>query len=144
MPNWAAANHRRANEPGAGLTLHAAPGAHHDLSAADLLLPVGQAMMIATNRSVSYWLGLAHILQSHQMTLTEVMSAAAIDRQAAGSERLAMADRLRELLREVGDLATREARILQNELKALDESLTQTFQQPELSSSYRRRWRVKI
>src|SRR5215813_1871578 len=86
MANWAAANHRRANEPDAGLTLHAAPGAHHDLSTADLLLPVGQAMMIATHRSVSYWLGLAHILQSHQMTLTEVMSAAAIDRQAAGSE----------------------------------------------------------
>ena len=54
------------------------------------------------------------------------------------------ADALRALLREVGDLATREARLLHNELSALDESLVQTFQQPEPSGSYRRRWRAKV
>jgi hypothetical protein len=48
------------------------------------------------------------------------------------------------LLREVGDLATREARILQNELSTLDESLAQDFQQPDLSGSYNRRWRSKV
>jgi hypothetical protein len=29
-------------------------------------------------------------------------------------------------------------------LSALDENLAQTFQQPELSGSYRRRWRSKV
>src|SRR5262245_56715876 len=138
MADWAAANRHRFDQPTAGMTTHSPPGGQHDLLAVDLLLPIGQAMMIAANRSVSYWLGLAHIFESHQMTLAQVMGVAAIDGNAAGSERLVAADRLRALLREVGDLATREARILQNELSVLDESLAQTFQQPGPSSSYRR------
>ena len=66
-----------------------------------------------------------------------------IDGNAAGSKRLVAADELRALLREVGDLATREARILQNELSTLDDSLAQSFQQSDLSGSYNRRWRTK-
>jgi hypothetical protein len=77
------------------------------------------------------------------MTLVQFMSVGAIDGRAGGPERLAVADRLRALLREVGDLATREARILQNELSALDESIARSLQQPELSDSYHRRWRAK-
>ena len=68
----------------------------------------------------------------------------AIEASAPGAERLIAADELRSLLREVGDLATREARILQNELSILDESLAQSFQQPDLSGSYNRRWRSKV
>jgi hypothetical protein len=78
------------------------------------------------------------------VTLAQVVGVEAIDGSVAGSERLVTVDELRALLREVGDLATREARILQNELSALDESLAQTFQQPEQSGSYRRRWRSKV
>jgi hypothetical protein len=144
MADWAAANRRRFDQPSAGMAPHSPPGGQHDLLAVDLLLPVGQAMMIATSRSVSYWLGLAQIFESHQVTLAQVMGVPAIDGNTAGSERLVAADRLRALLREVGDLATREARILQNDLSALDESLAQSFQQPEPSGSYRRRWRAKI
>lgn len=143
MADWAAANRHRFDQPSAGMAPHSPPGGQHDLLAVDLLLPVGQAMMIAANRSMSYWLGLAQILENHQMTLAQVIGVAAIDGRAGGSERLAVADRLRGLLREVGDLATREARILQNELSALDESLARSLQQPELSGSYHRRWRAK-
>jgi hypothetical protein len=106
-------------------------------------LPMGSAMMIAANRSVSYWIGLAQIFESHQAKLAQVVGAAAIEGSAPGSERLVAADELRALLREVGDLATREARILQNELSTLDESLAQSIQQPDLSGSYHRRWRTK-
>jgi hypothetical protein len=128
MADLAAANRQRLDQP----------------SAADFLLPMGHAMMIAANRSVSYWLGLAQIFESHQARLARVVGLETIDGSAAGSERLVTVDELRALLREVGDLATREARILQNELSTLDESLAQTFQQPELSGSYRRRWRSKV
>jgi hypothetical protein len=144
MANWAAANRDRFDQLDAGPATLGPPDRQHSPSPADLLLPIGQAMMIATNRSVSYWLGLAHILESHQMTLAQVIGTAAIEGGAAGSERLAMTDNLRALLREVGDLATREARIFQSQLSDLDESLTQSFfQQPEPSGSYRRRWRAK-
>jgi hypothetical protein len=72
------------------------------------------------------------------------MGVAAINGSPVGAERHMVADGLRAMLREVGDLATREARILQNELSALDESVAKTLQQPELSGSYRRRWRAKM
>lgn len=106
-------------------------------------------MMIAANSSFSYWLGLAQIFESHQAKLAQVagFELAGLDPTsavAAGSESLVAADELRALLREVGDLATREARLLQNELASLDESLAQTFQPSDPSGPYRRRWRGKV
>ena len=141
MADLAAANRQRFDQPSAGAATHS--GGQHDPIAADFLLPVGQAMMIAANRSVSYWFGLAQIFESHQARLAQVVGVEAIDGSVAGSERLIAADELRALLREVGDLATREARILQNELSTLDDSLAQSFQQSDLSGSYNRRWRTK-
>jgi hypothetical protein len=144
MADLATANRQRFDQPSAGAAAHSPPGGQHDPIAADFLLPMGHAMMIAANRSVSYWLGLAQIFESHQARLAQVVGLEAINGSVAGSERLVAADELRALLREVGDLATREARILQNELSTLDEGLAQTFQQPDLSGAYRRRWRSKV
>jgi hypothetical protein len=143
MADFAAANRQRFDQPGAGPTASSPPPGQDDAGAADLLLPIGHAVMIAANRSVSYWLGLVRIFESHQAKLAQVVSVEAIEGSAPGSERLIAADELRALLREVGDLATREARILQNELSTLDENLAQGFQQPDLSGSYSRRWRSK-
>lgn len=140
MADWADASLRCFEQPSSGR-----PGSHQSNPvAADLLLPMGQAMMIAGNRSLSYWLGLVQIIESHQMTLVQAMSVDAIDGRMGRSERLAVTDRLRGLLREVGDLAAREARILQSEFSALDENLAQSLQQREQSSSYHRRWRAKV
>jgi hypothetical protein len=143
MADFAAGNRRRSDqprtEPAAG-----SPSPNRDNAAADLLLPIGHAMMIAANRSVSYWLGLVQIFESHQASLAQVVSKEAIEGSAPGPERLIAADELRALLREVGDLVTREARILQNELSILDETLAQGLQQPDPSGSYHRRWRSKV
>ena len=144
MADFAAANHQRFDQAGAGPAGRSSSPGPNDAAAADLLLPVGYAMMIAANRSVSYWLGLVQIFESHQAKLAQVVGAEAIEASAPGAGRLIAADELRRLLREVGDLATREARILQNELSILDESLAQGFQQPDLSGSYNRRWRSKV
>lgn len=139
MADLAAANRQRFDLPGAETAAQPAPGGQSDPSAADFLLPIGSAMMIAANRSVSYWLGLAQIFESHQANLAQ---AVAVEPGAPGSERLVAADELRALLREVGDLAIREARTLQSELNILDENLAQSFQ-PDASGTYHRRWRAK-
>jgi hypothetical protein len=144
MTDLATASRQRFDQPGAGPTAALSPGSQGDPGAADLLLPIGHAMMIAANRSVSYWVGLAQIFESHQVKLAQVAGVEGSDATAPGSERLVAADELRALLREVGDLATREARILQNELSTLDESLAQGLQQPDPSGSYHRRWRAKV
>lgn len=144
MADLAAANRQRFGQPGAEGAAGSPPGGQENSVATDFLVPMGHAMMITANRSASYWLGLAQILASHQASLAHGVGVNAADGRAPGSERLLAADELRALLREVGDLAVREARILQSELSNLDESLAQNFQQPDLSGSYRRRWRSKI
>jgi len=143
MADLAAANRQRFGQPSADGAI-GSPTGGQESSVTDFSVPMGHAMMIAANRSASYWLGLAQILASHQASLAQAVGVNATDGQASGSERLLAADELRALLREVGDLAVREARILQSELNNLDESLAQNFQQPDLSGSYRRRWRSKI
>jgi hypothetical protein len=110
----------------------------------DLMLPMGQAMMIAATRSASYWLGLVQILATHQARSVGAIGAAAIEGSAAESQRIVETEQLRALLREVGDLATREARTLQSDLGHLGESLAQSLQPPDLSAPYRRRWRTKL
>ena len=144
MADFAAANRQRFDQAGAGPAARSSSPGQNDAAAADLLLPIGHAMIIAANRSVSYWLGLVQIFESHQAKLAQVVGVETIEASGPGAERLIAADELRALLREVGDLATREARILQNELSTLDESLAQGFQQPDLSGSYNRRWRSKV
>jgi hypothetical protein len=144
MADLAAANRQRFDQPGAEGAIGSPPGGHENSVATDFAVPMGHAMMIAANRSASYWFGLAQILASHQARLAQVVGVNAVDGHASGAERLLAADELRALLREVGDLAVREARILQSELSNLDENLAQNFQQPDLSGSYRRRWRSKI
>jgi hypothetical protein len=144
MADLAAANRQRFGQPNADGATGSPPGGQESSGTTDFAMPMGQAMMIAANRSASYWLGLAQILASHQASLAQAVGVNATDGHTSGSERLLAADELRALLREVGDLAVREARILQSELNNLDESLAQNFQQPDLSGSYRRRWRSKI
>lgn len=110
--------------------------------AAELAVPVAQAMMIGVGRSMSYWLSLAQILATHQARSIRAVAAPA-GGGSVGSERLAIADELRAMLREVGDLTTREARVLQSQLDALSESLAQNLQQPDPAAPHRRRWRAK-
>jgi hypothetical protein len=144
MADLTAANRRQFDQASAGEAIGSPPGGQQNSGATDFVLPMGHAMMIAANRSVSYWFGLAQIFESHQARLAQVVGVEAANGRASGSERLVAADEFRAMLREVGDLAVREARILQSELSNLDESLAQSFQQPDLSGSYRRRWRSKV
>ena len=110
----------------------------------DLVLPMGHAMAITASRSASYWLGLAQILATHQTKSVRAIGASAVEGSAAESQRIAVAEDLRTLLREVGDLAVREAGILQNDLGNLSQRLAQSVQQPDPSTPYRRRWRTKV
>jgi hypothetical protein len=112
--------------------------------AADLMAPMGRAMMIGANRSVSYWLSLARILAGHQTSAVRTFGVKAVGADVAGSEQYVARDDLCALFREVGDLTAREARLLQHELGVLSESLIQTLQRPDPSAPYRRRWRAKI
>jgi hypothetical protein len=144
MTDWAAANRQRFDQPNAGPAMGLPSTGQENSAVTDFVLPMGQAMTIAANRSVSYWFGLVQILGNHQATLAQALVVDPTSGSAPEFGRLTAADELRALLREVGELAVRQARILESELSHLDENLVQNFQQPDLSGSYRRRWRSKI
>ena len=127
-----------------GKTANSTMGDQDSERANDLVVPMGRAMMIGVNRSVSYWLSLAQILARHQASAVRTVGVKAVRASEAGAEHFVARDDLRALFREVGDLTTREARLLQRELDVLSENLTQTLQQPDPSAPYRRRWRAKI
>lgn len=137
------ANWRRFADAAGKAAAHSPPGGQQHLVAADFVLPMGHAMMIATSRSLSFWLNLAQIVGTYQAKSIHAVSAEGIG-SSAGLERLVAADELRGLLREVGDLATREARLLQSEFGILAESIAQSLQPSGQSGSYHRRWREKI
>lgn len=140
----ATANRQGSANQGEGAAADLPPGGQRSSVIADFVLPMGHATMIATNRSISYWLNLAQILGNYQARSIQALGAERIDDSVAGSERLVAVDDVRALLREVGDLATREARLLQSEFGMLAESLAQSFQPSDQSGPYRRRWRSKI
>jgi hypothetical protein len=144
MTDWAATNRQWFDQPSGGHAMGLPPTGQDNSAVTDFVLPMGQAMIIAANRSASYWFGLAHILGNHQATLARALVVDPTSGSAPESGRLTAADELRALLREVGELAVRQARILQSELSHLDESVVQNFQQPDLSGFYRRRWRGKV
>jgi hypothetical protein len=143
MANLATANRQGFADPDEGPAAHLLAGSRQHSVAVDFALPIGHAMMIAANRSVSYWLSLAQMLANHQAKSIQALRAEGIEGSVAGSELVAV-DEVRALLRELGDLATREARLLQNEFGILAESLAQSFQPSDPSGPYRRRWRSKL
>jgi hypothetical protein len=118
-------------------------GGQPNAAGPDVVQPMGQAMMIAANRSVSYWLNLAQILGHYHAKSIQKLGVEGSGGNAAEAERLAVDD-LRGLLREVGDLAIREARLLQSEFGSLAESVAQSIQPSDQSGAYHRRWRSKI
>ncbi len=125
--------------PGEAAGADLPPDDQQNSVAADVMLPMGQAMMIAANRSASYWLNLARLLGNYQAKSLQGLGAAGAGASAPGAERLVAVDELRGLLRDVGDLATREARLLQDELGILAESIAQSVQPSDQSRPYRRR-----
>ncbi|WP_024508974.1 hypothetical protein [Bradyrhizobium sp. ARR65] len=140
----ATANRQGFVNPGGGAAADLPRGGQRGSVITDFVLPMGHATMIATNRSISYWLNLAQILGNYQARSIQALGGEGIDGSVAGSERLVEVDEVRALLREVGDLATKEARLLQSEFGMLAESLAQSFQPSDQSGPYRRRWRSKI
>ena len=84
MTDFAAANRQRFDQPrrAGGDSHRRRPG---DPLATDFVVPMGHAMMIAANRSASYWLGLLQIFASHQARLAQVVGVNAADGRAPGS-----------------------------------------------------------
>jgi len=100
--------------------------------------------MICATSALRYWRDLADVYARHQPALIQSVARRAMPQPStsAGQDRLS-ADELRACLREIGDVAVKEARRLQNELERIGEAVAGGSDQPADADSYQRRWKAK-
>lgn len=99
--------------------------------------------LLAAQSAFRCWSGLAQAYGAHQSSLMQFMAAQGAKAELSDDERRAVAEDLRAWLREVGEIASQEARLFQSELDRLGADLAQAAGEPEAADEYRRRWKYK-
>jgi hypothetical protein len=99
-----------------------------------------QTWLICATSTLRYWRDLTGVYARYQPAL--IRSVAPPQPLRPESEDRILADELRACLREIGDVAMREARRLQTELDRIGEAVALGLE-PGGSEFYRRRWKAK-
>jgi hypothetical protein len=134
---------------GAGQTtgLHSAPtsSAPGDFAdGTDVSRPIAQVLMVGVTSTLRYWRGLAGVYARHQGILMRAAALRAVAHsQGSKAEDRLLVDEVRAFLREVGDVATQEARRLESELEIVGETFAHGTDQPGPWETYQRRWKAK-
>lgn len=90
----------------------------------DIAPLVARAVVVAAVSTLNYWRGLSEVYSKHQATILQWWTKHAMSQSPISeAERRLAAEELRTFLREVGDVALREARRLQGELQQIGESV---------------------
>ena len=110
--------------PPGGRGAHADAGQAAVSQVADMSPAMAQACMLAIGSTMRYLRALAELHARYQASLMQAVADRATGQAAASpAECRVLADELRAFLREVGDVATLEARRLQSELEQVGESI---------------------
>jgi len=111
---------------------------------ADLAPLMAQVAVVAAGSTLNYWRGLAEVYGRHQATMLDWWARRAMSQTpVTEAERRLMAEELRAFLREAGEVALREARILETKLDQIGEAVASATDQPDPSSPNQRHWTVK-
>jgi hypothetical protein len=103
-----------------------------------------QMWIVCATSTLRYWRDLAEVYTSHQSALIRSLARRTMPQSSTlEAEDRFLADELRGCLREIGDVATQEARRLQSELERIAETVARGFDQPDAAEFYRRRWKAK-
>jgi hypothetical protein len=130
---------QRPELPSAGASGSSDPAGDTDL--ASLMV---QTLMIGAASTLRYWRDLAAIYSRHQPALVQSLAGRAmIQSSTPETEDLLLVDALRACLREIGDVAVREARRLETELAQIGEAVARAVDEPGAPAAYRRRWKAK-
>ena len=109
----------------------------------DLSSVLVQTWLICAMSTLRYWRDLTEVYARHQpMLIRSVARRPPPQPSIPKSEDRVLADELRACLREIGDVAVREARRLQRELERIGEGVAGGLQ-PEPAEFYQRRWKAK-
>jgi hypothetical protein len=111
---------------------------------ADFAPLVARAVVVAAGSTLNYWRGLAEVYSKHQATMLPWWTKHALSQSPISeAERRLVAEELRGFLREVGDVALREARRLQGELEQIGENVASATDPANSSAPQERRWKAK-
>jgi 3-oxoacyl-ACP reductase-like protein len=125
---------------GAGLSAGAGDAGDKQTQIASL---IAQSYLVAAKSGVRYLSGVAQVFNTYQASIFSSLLNRASNKQLSEHEHRAAAEDLRAYLREIGDLAHREARLLQVELGQVGEAVAHATQEPDAAASTQRRWKAK-
>jgi hypothetical protein len=109
----------------------------------DLSSLMMQTWLICATSTLRYWRDLTDVYARYQPVLIRSAAPRATSQPLTpdGEDRV-LADEVRACLREIGDVAMREARRLQTELERIGEAVARGLE-PGVSEFYQRRWKAK-
>jgi uncharacterized membrane protein len=110
---------------------------------AEMVSLVAQSYVIAATSGLRYLSRVAQTCGAHQTGILSSFMGPAAGRQFSEQDRRALAENIRACLREVGDVAQQEARILQAELEKVGEGLARAADEVETTPAHQRHWKVK-
>jgi hypothetical protein len=113
---------------------------HQDQDLSSLMI---QTWLICATSTLRYWRDLTDVYARYQPVLIRSAAPRATPQPLTpDSEDRVSADEVRACLREIGDVAMREARRLQTELERIGEVIAHGLE-PRPSEFYQRRWKAK-
>jgi hypothetical protein len=104
---------------------------------------VAQSYLVAATSGARYLSKVAQIYAAHQADILSSLMGSGAGRPFSQHERRAMTDNIRAYLREVGDVAQQEARILQVELEKVGEGLARAADEAGTAPGHQRHWKAK-
>jgi hypothetical protein len=104
---------------------------------------VAKSFLIAATSGMRYLSGVAQLVGTHQTNILSSLASVSANKQLSEDERRAMAENMRAYLREIGDLAQQEARLLQTELGQVGEELARATREAGTNNDGRRYGRAK-
>jgi hypothetical protein len=110
---------------------------------AELVSLVAQSYLIAATSGLRYLSRVAQTYGAHQTGILSSLLASGAGRQFSEEDRRALTEDIRAYLREVGDVAQQEARILQAELEKVGEGLARAVDEGGMTPAHQRHWKAK-
>jgi hypothetical protein len=104
---------------------------------------VAQSYLIAATSGLRYLSRVAQTYGAHQTGILSSLLGSAAGRQFSEEDRCALTENIRAYLREMGDIAQQEARILQVELEKVGEGLARAADEGRTTPPHQRHWKAK-
>jgi hypothetical protein len=110
---------------------------------AEMLSLVAQSYVVAASSGLRYLSRVAQTYGAHQAAILSSLVGSGAGRQFSNEDRRDLTENIRTYLREMGDIAQQEARILQAELEKVGEGLARAADESGTTPPHQRHWKAK-